>query len=75
VQKRLPRQVQEIYSTPALRFFIKNSIGKADLENNGQFTPGIIASNFTRLDDSDIFVRQNTGLTATILYFQISRKG
>jgi uncharacterized protein len=54
--KEVAQSGEEIYSTPALRFFINNSIGKADLGNDGQFTPGIIASNFTRLDDSDIFV-------------------
>ena len=46
----------DIYATPALRFFLYNKIGKADLGRNHQFTPGIIAANFTRLDDSDILV-------------------
>ncbi len=41
---------------PALRFFLYNKIGHADLIDEGKFTPGLIASNFTRLDDSDILV-------------------
>jgi len=47
---------EDIYSTPALRFFLYNKIGKTDLSENGIFTPGHIAANFTRLDDSDILV-------------------
>ena len=47
---------EDIYSTPALRFFLYNNIGKAELDGNGNFTPGHIAANFTRLDDSDILV-------------------
>lgn len=46
----------DLYATPALRFFLYNQIGKADLEESNHFTPGIIAANFTRLDDSDILV-------------------
>jgi HD superfamily phosphohydrolase len=46
----------DIYSTPALRFFLYNRIGMDDLHTENQFTPGIVASNFTRLDDSDILV-------------------
>jgi uncharacterized protein len=46
----------DVYTTPALRFFLYNKIGPADLGKNGNFTPGIIASNFTRLDDNDILV-------------------
>ncbi len=46
----------ELYSTPALRFFLYNKITRADLESNIRFTPALIASNFTRLDDSDIMV-------------------
>jgi uncharacterized protein len=45
----------ELFATPALKFFLYNNIGPEDIRNNGLFTPGIIASNFTRLDDSDIF--------------------
>ncbi len=44
----------EIFATPALKFFLRNNIGPADLGPGGLFSPGIIASNFTRLDDSDI---------------------
>ena len=47
---------EDIYSTPALRFFLYNKIGRTDLTENGIFTPGHIAANFTRLDDSDILV-------------------
>lgn len=46
----------DLYSTPALRFFLYNRIGREDLEKDGLFTPGLIASNFTRLDDTDIMV-------------------
>lgn len=44
----------DLFATPALRFFLYNSIGNDDLTGNGLFTPGLVASNFTRLDDSDI---------------------
>jgi hypothetical protein len=54
--KELASEGIDLYATPALRFFLYNKIGKADLEGNIQFTPGMIASNFTRLDDSDILV-------------------
>jgi uncharacterized protein len=46
----------ELYSTPALRFFLYNVIGHDDLIAEGKFTPGIIACNFNRLDDTDILV-------------------
>ncbi|MGE5421244.1 MAG: HD domain-containing protein, partial [Chloroflexota bacterium] len=46
----------DLYSTPALRFFLYNKIGRNDLFFDGKFTPGLIALNFTRLDDSDIMV-------------------
>jgi len=52
--KELAADGQEIYTTPALRFFLYNRIGHPDLTAEGNFTPGIIAANFTRLDDSDI---------------------
>jgi HD superfamily phosphohydrolase len=45
----------DLFTTPALRFFLYNRIEKNDLLLNGAFTPGIIASNFVRLDDTDIF--------------------
>jgi len=44
----------EIFATPALKFFLRNNIGPADLGPAGLFSPGIIAVNFTRLDDTDI---------------------
>jgi hypothetical protein len=44
----------ELFATPALRFFLYNNIGPDDFGDYGLFTPGIVASNFTRLDDSDI---------------------
>jgi hypothetical protein len=52
--KELAAEGQDIYTTPALRFFLYNRIGHSDLTEDGAFTPGIIAANFTRLDDSDI---------------------
>ncbi len=52
--KELAMKGVDLYATPALRFFLYNNIGPAELENSGIFTPGIIADNFTRLDDSDI---------------------
>ena len=38
------------------RFFLYNRTGKDDLIREGKFTPGLIAANFTRLDDTDILV-------------------
>jgi len=54
--KELACEGIDLYATPALRFFLYNKIGRADLGSNNHFTPGLIASNFTRLDDSDILV-------------------
>jgi HD superfamily phosphohydrolase len=54
--KELATAGSDIYATPALKFFLNNKIGRADLINEGMFTPGLIASNFTRLDDTDIQV-------------------
>ena len=54
--KELALAGSDLYSTPALRFFLYNEIGQADLNEKGIFTPGHIAANFTRLDDSDILV-------------------
>lgn len=54
--KELSMSGRDLYSTPALKFFLKNRIGPDDLIAEGLFTPGIVASNFTRLDDSDILV-------------------
>ena len=54
--KGLANEGVDLYATPALRFFLYNKIGHADLTNDGNFTPGLIAANFTRLDDTDILV-------------------
>jgi len=54
--KELAGEGADLFSTPSLRFFLYNKIRKADLNRNLQFTPGLIAANFTRLDDSDILV-------------------
>ena len=54
--KELANAGADLYSTPALRFFLYNKIGPDDLIADGIFTPGLIASNFTRLDDNDILV-------------------
>lgn len=54
--KELAGDGKDMYSTPALRFFLYNKIGPDDLLKEGSFTPGLVASNFTRLDDSDILV-------------------
>jgi hypothetical protein len=54
--KELASAGEDIYSTPALRFFLYNDIGKKDLGSEGLFSAGIIASHFTKLDDSDILV-------------------
>jgi len=44
----------DLYATPSLRFFLYNNIDHSDLIDDGKFTPGLIAANFTRLDDSDV---------------------
>jgi hypothetical protein len=54
--KELAEAGIDLYSTPALRFFLYNKLGPDDLLKEGKFTPGIIAANFTRLDDTDILV-------------------
>ena len=54
--KELADEGNDLYSTPALRFFLYNKFGHNDLIEEGNFTPGLIASNFTRLDDTDILV-------------------
>jgi uncharacterized protein len=54
--KELAVEGIDLYSTPALRFFLYNRIGKEDLTETGKFTPGLIAANFTRLDDTDVMV-------------------
>jgi HD superfamily phosphohydrolase len=52
--KELALQGIDLFATPALRFFLYNNIGPEDLGPAGLFTPGLIAANFTRLDDTDI---------------------
>jgi len=54
--KEVAMEGNDLYSTPALRFFLYNKISHADLTHDREFTPGIIATNFTRLDDTDILV-------------------
>lgn len=54
--KQLASEGIDIYSTPALRFFLYNKLDKSDLTGNNLVTPGLIAANFTKLDDSDILV-------------------
>jgi HD superfamily phosphohydrolase len=54
--KELASSGEDIYATPALRFFLCNEIGHSDLNGEGEFTPGQIAANYTRLDDNDILV-------------------
>ena len=52
--KELAMQGADLFATPALRFFLYNNIGPGELGDSGVFSPGLIASNFTRLDDTDI---------------------
>jgi len=54
--KELAEEGHDLYATPALKFFLNNKIEADDLIKDGNFTPGLIASTFTRLDDSDILV-------------------
>jgi hypothetical protein len=54
--KELAGKGVELYATPSLRFFLYNELGKSDLMKENKFTPGMIASNFTKLDDSDILI-------------------
>ena len=54
--KELAWEGHDLYATPALRFFLYNKLGPDDLFKDGKFTPGLIAANFTRLDDTDILV-------------------
>jgi uncharacterized protein len=54
--KELALSGTEIYTTPALSFFLHNKINCKDLGQGGVFSPSLIASNFTRLDDTDILV-------------------
>jgi HD superfamily phosphohydrolase len=52
--KELAIQGIDLFATPALRFFLYNNIGPSDLGQAGLLTPGLVAANFTRLDDADI---------------------
>lgn len=54
--KELAAAGADLYATPALRFFLYNNLGKDDLVRENKFTPALIASNFTKLDDSDILI-------------------
>jgi HD superfamily phosphohydrolase len=54
--KELASSGDDLYATPALRFFLYNEIGLSDLSDTGTFTPAQVAANFTRLDDNDILV-------------------
>jgi uncharacterized protein len=54
--KELADGGHDLYATPALKFFLYNKIGPDDLLKDGIFTPGLVAFNFTRLDDTDILV-------------------
>jgi hypothetical protein len=54
--KEIATKGNDLFTTPALRFFLYNNISHSDLTDEGKFTPGMIASNFIRLDDSDILV-------------------
>jgi HD superfamily phosphohydrolase len=52
--KELAMKGVNMFATPALKFFLYNNIGPEELGQNGVFTPGIVSSHFTRLDDTDI---------------------
>jgi HD superfamily phosphohydrolase len=46
----------EIFATPALDFFLKNRLEKADFLSNGRFTTDALAERFVSLDDTDILI-------------------
>ncbi len=52
--KELAMNNTDLYATPALKFFLYNDIGPADLNGTGDLPPGQVAFQFTRLDDTDI---------------------
>jgi HD superfamily phosphohydrolase len=54
--RELAAEESEMFTTPALAFFLYNRINLPDLSDERNFPSGIIASNFNRLDDSDILV-------------------
>jgi uncharacterized protein len=54
--REIATEGKEIYSTPSLRFFLYNNFDHDDLVKEGKFSPGMIASHFSKLDDNDILV-------------------
>lgn len=54
--KEIALRGDDVYATPALRFFLYNYISMADLGDYGSFPADHVAAVFTRLDDSDILV-------------------
>jgi len=46
----------DIFATPALMFFLKNRLEKADFLNDKRFTTDTLAERFVSLDDSDILI-------------------
>lgn len=54
--REIATEGREIYSTPSLRFFLYNNFDHEDLVKEGKFSPGMIASHFSKLDDNDILV-------------------
>jgi HD superfamily phosphohydrolase len=52
--KELAMNGVDMFATPALRFFLYNNIGSAEMGSRGVFSPAFVAANFTRLDDTDI---------------------
>jgi hypothetical protein len=54
--KELASEGSDLYATPALSFFLYNNFDLDDLQGKGTFSPRHIATNFTRMDDTDILV-------------------
>lgn len=54
--KEIAGKDTDLYATPSLRFFLYNKVNEHDLLDLGRFSPGIVASAFSRLDDNDIMV-------------------
>jgi HD superfamily phosphohydrolase len=54
--RELAQAGADVYASPALRFFLYNTIGPSDISGTGAFPQKVVAANFTRLDDSDILV-------------------
>jgi HD superfamily phosphohydrolase len=63
--KELANEGIDLFSTPALRFFLYNKVSRCDLTSEGNFTPGLIAANFTRLDDTDVLVSSKYWVDST----------